>query len=335
MTEFMIDAKGLTKSYPGSNKVAIQNVSIQVKPGEVLGFLGRNGAGKSTTMKILTCFTAPTAGEATVNGFDIYSQSLEVRRSVGYLPENVALYADMLVLEYLEFAAEMRGLGGSEKRQRLKNVVEQTTLGEVIAKPIRTLSKGFKQRVGLAQALIHEPKVMILDEPMSGLDPKQAGEMRDLIRNIGRQADRAVIFSTHNLAEVQAICSRVVIIAEGNVVADDTTEGLRDRAGKSRYVLTIKKSVGGDENLVKLCEATLKSVPGVERVNVVAQQRDEIRYEIVPRGGDDLREVLAKTTFEKGYTLLELSREGQNLEQVFRDLTAGVATPDSSAKAAA
>ncbi|MEY4579524.1 MAG: hypothetical protein RL701_4227 [Pseudomonadota bacterium] len=333
MTEFMIDAKGLTKSYPGSNRAAIQDVSIQVKPGEVLGFLGRNGAGKSTTMKILTCFTAPSAGEATVNGFDISTQSLEVRRAVGYLPENVALYADMLVLEYLEFAAEMRGLRGTEKRQRLKTVVEQTTLGEAIAKPIRTLSKGFKQRVGLAQALIHEPKVMILDEPMSGLDPKQAGEMRELIKSIGRQTDRAVIFSTHNLAEVQAVCSRVVIIADGRIVADDTTEGLRDRAGKNRYVLTIKKT--GDENLIKLCEATIKSVPGVERVNVSAQQHDEISYEIVPTGGRDLREDLAKVTFQKGYTLLGLAREGQNLEQVFRDLTAGAAASDDNAKAAA
>jgi len=330
MNDVMIEAHGLTKIYEGTT--AIENVSMQVRRGEVLGFLGPNGAGKSTTMKILTCFTSPTAGTARVNGCDITSDSLGVRRSLGYLPESTALYTDMLVLEYLEFAAEMRGITGEAVRKRLKAVVEETGLGDVIAKPIRALSKGYKQRVGLAQSLIHEPPILILDEPMSGLDPNQAVEIRDLIKDIGRE--RTVILSTHNLAEVQVACNRVLIISKGRIVADDTPDGLRDRAGKSRCVITVLKQP--EDNFAKLCEATLKSLPGVERARLIEDEAGELSFEVLPRGNDDLRPVLFKAAVDRGYTLLGLLREGQNLEQVFRELTTGPSAANSgSTKAAA
>jgi ABC-2 type transport system ATP-binding protein len=331
MNDVMIEAQNLVKRY--DDFTAIDNVSMKVRRGEVLGFLGPNGAGKSTTMKILTCFTSPTEGNAKVNGFDITTDSLGVRASLGYLPESTALYTDMLVLEYLQFAAEMRGLTGGDIKKRLKAVVEETGLGDVIAKPIRALSKGYKQRVGLAQSLVHEPPILILDEPMSGLDPNQAVEIRDLIKDIGRE--RTVILSTHNLAEVQIACNRVLIISKGRIVADDTPEGLRDRAGKAHYSVTLQKQ--GDEGFAKQAEAVWKSVGGVESAKLVEDEAGELTYAVVPRGSDDLRPTLFKTAVDKGYTLLELKREGQNLEEVFRDLTTGpAATPsDTKAKAAA
>jgi ABC-2 type transport system ATP-binding protein len=329
MNDVMIEAQNLVKRY--DDFTALDNVSMKVRRGEVLGFLGPNGAGKSTTMKILTCFTSPTGGSAKVNGFDITTDSLGVRASLGYLPESTALYTDMLVLEYLEFAAEMRSLT-KDVRKRLKEVVDETGLGDVIAKPIRALSKGYKQRVGLAQALIHEPPILILDEPMSGLDPNQAVEIRDLIKDIGRE--RTVILSTHNLAEVQIACNRVLIISKGRIVADDTPEGLRDRAGKAHYSVTVLKQ--GDDSFAKQVEASLKSVAGVEIARLVEDEAGELTYEVVPRANDDLRPGLFKTAVDKGYTLLGLKREGQNLEEVFRDLTTGPApTTPNNTKAAA
>jgi ABC-2 type transport system ATP-binding protein len=328
MNDVMIEAQNLVKRYDGFT--AIDNVSMKVRRGEVLGFLGPNGAGKSTTMKILTCFTSPTEGSAKVNGFDITTDSLGVRASLGYLPESTALYTDMLVLEYLEFAAEMRSLN-KDVRKRLKEVVEETGLGDVIAKPIRARSKGYKQRVGLAQALIHEPPILILDEPMSGLDPNQAVEIRDLIKDIGRE--RTIILSTHNLAEVQVACNRVLIISKGRIVADDTPEGLRDRAGKAHYSVTVQKQ--GDDAFAKQCEAAWKNVPGVENARLVEDDGGELSYEIVPRNNDDLRPALFKTAVDKGYVMLGLKREGQNLEEVFRELTTGPAASPNNTKAAA
>ena len=315
MSEVMIEAQGLTKRY--DDFVAVHDVSMSVRRGEVLGFLGPNGAGKSTTMKILTCFTAPTAGTAKVNGCDIFEDSLGVRSSIGYLPESTALYQDMLVLEYLQFIAEMRGIRGEAQTKRLKKVVEETHLDNVFAKEIRTLSKGYKQRVGLAQALIHEPPILILDEPMSGLDPNQAVEIRDLIKDIGRS--RTVILSTHNLAEVQIACDRVLIISQGKIVADDTTQGLAERAGKSRYVVTLRKP---ELNTAASCAERLEKVEGVASVREVpGPDADELTFELLPQTDEDLRAALFHAAVDGGYTLLGLQREGQNLEQVFRQLT--------------
>jgi ABC-2 type transport system ATP-binding protein len=315
MSDLMIEASGLTKRYDGV--LALDNVSMQVRRGEVLGFLGPNGAGKSTTMKILTCFTSPTSGTAKVNGCDISSDSLGVRQAIGYLPESTALYHDMLVLEYLEFAAELRGVPSADVRKRVKVVVEETGLGDVIGKEIRALSKGYKQRVGLAQALIHEPPILILDEPMSGLDPNQAVEIRDLIKDIGRK--RTVILSTHNLAEVQVACNRVLIIAKGKIVADDTPDGLRDRAGKSRCVVSLLAASEGD---AASYQQSLAAVSGVDRVRKLEDSTaTELVFEVIPTKDEDLRPALFKAAVDKGYTLVGLRREGQNLEEVFRDLT--------------
>jgi ABC-2 type transport system ATP-binding protein len=332
MTEVMIEAQGLVKSYDGV--LAINKVSMKVNRGEVLGFLGPNGAGKSTTMKILTCFTAPTDGSAKVNGHDVLSDSLRARASIGYLPESNPLYPDMLVVEYLNFIASVRGLDKSAAQQRIKIVVEEAGLGNVFAKSIRTLSKGYRQRVGLAQALVHEPAILILDEPMSGLDPNQAVEIRDLIKDIGRE--RTVILSTHNLAEVQAACSRVLIISKGKIVADDTPDGLADRAGRSRFVVAILDSGNGSADK---SEALLRGVGGVERIRRLPDSEPgEVRFELLPKDTADLRPLLFRAAVDQGLTLVGLWREGQNLEQIFRELTTsddGSGRSDAAAAASA
>jgi ABC-2 type transport system ATP-binding protein len=314
MSEVMIEARDLVKRYDGV--LALDKVSIKVNRGEVLGFLGPNGAGKSTTMRILTCFTAPTEGSASVNGHDVTSDSLAARESIGYLPESNALYPDMLVLEYLQFAGEVRGLDKATLQKRVKEVVEETGLGNVYAKTIRTLSKGYKQRVGLAQALLHEPPIMILDEPMSGLDPNQAVEIRDLIKDIGRS--RTVVLSTHNLAEVQVACDRVLIISKGRIVADDTAEGLQERAGRMRYVVALTE---GDKTAQDMQESVLRGLNNIERVRRIESEPGETRYEVLPKGDGDLRPALFKAAVDNRFTLVGLWREGQNLEQIFRELT--------------
>jgi ABC-2 type transport system ATP-binding protein len=318
MSDVMIEARDLVKRY--DNVVALDKVSMTVRKGEVLGFLGPNGAGKSTTMKILTCFTAPTEGTAKISGFDIQEDSLKARAAIGYLPENNPLYPDMIVLEYLEFAAEIRGIPKAEAKKRIKMIVEQTGLGAKFAQPIRTLSKGYRQRVGLAQALIHEPPILILDEPMSGLDPNQAVEIRDLIKEIGKS--RTVVLSTHNLAEVQVACDRVLIISKGKIVADDTPDGLRERAGKARFVVGV---IDGGNGSVDRAEGALRKVSGVERVRKLESETGELRFEVLPTSADDLRPALFKAAVDNQLTLIELSREGQNLEEIFRDLTTSAA----------
>ncbi|MCG8554940.1 MAG: ABC transporter ATP-binding protein [Proteobacteria bacterium] len=317
MTDVMIEAHELTKQY-GSVR-ALSDLSMQVRRGEVLGLLGPNGAGKTTTMKILTCYTAPTSGTAKVNGCDLFDDPLGVRDALGYLPETTPLYLDMIVLEYLAFVAELRGVARSELQGRLRRVVEETSLGDVYSKPIGVLSKGYRQRVGLAQALIHEPQILILDEPMSGLDPNQALEIRDLIKELGRE--RTIILSTHNLAEVQATCGRVLIIARGKLVADDTPDKLRDRAGKARYLVSVLRDSKADGP--DAIRSKFAGISAVDRVREAAPANGELRFEVVPRGDDDLRPLLFRTAVDANYTLVELRREGQNLEQIFRELTLG------------
>jgi len=328
MSEAMIEARELVKRYDGV--LALDKVSMKVNRGEVLGFLGPNGAGKSTTMRILTCFTAPTEGSATVHGHDVTSDSLAARAAIGYLPESNPLYPDMLVLEYLEFVGEIRGIARDEMRKRIKVVVEEAGLGDAYAKQIRTLSKGYRQRVGLAQALLHQPPILILDEPMSGLDPNQAVEIRDLIKDLGRE--RTVVLSTHNLAEVQVACSRVLIISKGRIVADDTPDGLRERAGKSRFVVGLLDKGNGTADKT---EAALRGLPSVERVRKLEADAGELRFEALPKGSEDLRPVLFKAAVDNGLTLVGLSREGQGLEQIFRELTTSDDGAGEKPKAAA
>lgn len=313
MSDLVIEAKDLTKHY--GDFVAIDKLNFQVKRGEIVGLLGPNGAGKSTTMKILTCYTAPTEGSAKVNGQDVFDNPVGARESIGYLPESTPLYTEMLVYEYLEFAADMRGLKGEAARRQIKRAVEQTSLGDVIGKEIRALSKGYRQRVGLAQALVHEPSLLILDEPMSGLDPNQAIEVRDVIKEIGKE--RTVILSTHNLPEVQVTCDRVLIIARGKIVADDTPKALSDRAGRARYQVSLldqgEKSAEAHKQIEKL--------RGVERVRSVEAPKGELSFEVIPKGDEDLRGELFQAAVQGGHTLVGLSREGQNLEEIFRQLT--------------
>jgi len=225
MADVMIQVENLTKNY-GTN-CAVDQVSFNVHKGEVLGFLGPNGAGKSTTMKILTCFLAPTQGSAKVAGFDVFDQSLEVRRRVGYLPEDTPLYRDMTVLEHLDFAASMHGMKGDRVQARIKEIGGRCGLVEVAGKLVGELSKGYRQRVGLAQAMLHDPDILILDEPTGGLDPNQIAEIRTLIKEVGKE--KTVILSTHILPEVQATCSRMLIISGGKLVADGTPDELRAR----------------------------------------------------------------------------------------------------------
>ncbi len=315
MSDLVIEAKDLTKHY--GDFVAIDKLNFAVRKGEIVGLLGPNGAGKTTTMKILTCFTSPTDGTAQVNGFDVFDDPLAARAGIGYLPESTPLYTEMLVYEYLEFAAEMRGLKGDKAKQQMKRAVEQTSIGDVVAKEIRALSKGYRQRVGLAQALIHEPSLLILDEPMSGLDPNQAIEVRDVIKEIGKE--RTVILSTHNLAEVQVTCDRVLIIARGKIVADDTPKALSDRTGRARFTVTLLDNGANTADP----SADLQKIEGADTVRKIESQSGERSFEVVPKGDVDLRPAIFRAAVDGGHTLIGLTREGNNLEEIFRQLTLG------------
>src|SRR6185312_1135927 len=234
-TDVMIYASGLTKRY-GSFR-ALDKVSFEVRRGEVVGFLGPNGAGKSTTMRILTCFISASGGGAKVHGFDVFDDPLEVRKRVGYLPQRAPLYGDMSVWEYLHFVADMRGLEPSTFKRRMKGIVEVCGLAQVLGKDIRDLSHGYRQRVGLGQALVHDPPILILDEPTADLDPNEKAEVIRYIREIGK--DRTILLSTHNLSEVESACARAIIVSKGRVVADGPLDEIRGRSQKVRYVVTI------------------------------------------------------------------------------------------------
>jgi ABC-2 type transport system ATP-binding protein len=267
-------------------------------------------------MKILTCFIAPSDGTARVGGADIFDDPITVRQAIGYLPENTPLYTEMLVVEYLEFAGKMRALTGDVLRARIRKVVEETSLGDVIGKAIGELSKGYRQRVGLAQALIHEPPVLILDEPMSGLDPNQASEIRELIREIGRE--RTIILSTHNLAEVQVTCGRVLIISKGELVADDTPEDLAARAGKPRFIATLQRQGHGASEIAEVFSRIADAQSVIERDGMGP---DELVVEVIPKGSQDLRADIFQAAVGANLVMLGLEQRGENLEDIFRQLT--------------
>jgi ABC-2 type transport system ATP-binding protein len=321
-TDVMIQASGLTKRF-GSVR-ALDKVNFEVKRGEVVGFLGPNGAGKSTTMRILTCYIAPSSGAAKVNGHDVFDQPLEVRRAIGYLPQRAPLYTDMNVWEYLKFAAEIRGLDESTFNKRLKKVVEVCGLAQSLGKQIGTLSHGYRQRVGLGQALIHDPPILILDEPTSDLDPNEKAEVLKYIKEIGK--DRTILLSTHNLAEVEEACARAIIVSKGRVVADGALDNIRSKTGSIRYVVTLdEKNAEAGRKAPSAVEAqsALKSISGVQTARELPTDETAHKIELIGSQSADLRAEIFRLVVQKGWTLLELRRDAASLDAVFRDLTKG------------
>jgi len=308
----MITIENLKKNI---KEVKILNeISFTVKDGEILGFLGPNGAGKSTTMKILTGFWTPTSGKVKVNNLDIEKDSLKIREKIGYLPENVPLYDEMKVYEYLKWIAEIRGIKQDKIKERIKAVIEACSLQKVIKKSIEELSKGYRQRVGLAQAIIHEPEILILDEPTTGLDPNQIVEIRNLIKEIGK--NKTVIFSTHILSEVQATCDRVIIINNGSIVGQGTPQELTAQAG-NKEVIYVK--IKGPRDVVL---DILKNSHDIEEIIEKDKESDEIfGYEIKPKEGVDVREQLSNIVMQNNWSILEFNRKMMQMEDVFRELT--------------
>ena len=321
-TDVMIQANGLTKRFGVVR--ALDKVNFDVKRGEVVGFLGPNGAGKSTTMRILTCFISPSTGSARVNGHDVFDNPLEVRRSIGYLPQRAPLYTDMTVWEYLKFAAEIRGLDESTFKQRLKKVVEVCGLAQSLGKDISTLSHGYRQRVGLGQALIHDPPILILDEPTSDLDPNEKAEVLRYIKEIGK--DRTILLSTHNLAEVEEACARAIIVSKGRVVADGPLDEIRGKTGRVRYVVTIDEQRAEASNkppAAAQAQEALERLSGVKTVRELPTDEKAHKFELSGAQDSDLRAEIFRLMVAKGWTLLELRRDAQSLDVVFRDLTRG------------
>jgi ABC-2 type transport system ATP-binding protein len=307
----MIEVESLSKRY--GRATAVDGISFRVEKGEILGFLGPNGAGKTTTMRILTCYLPATEGTARVAGYDVFSQPLEVKKRVGYLPETPPLYPDMSVRDYLDFCARIKGVPAAGRKVKVDDAVEKCRVGDVQKTLIHKLSKGYRQRVGLAQAILHNPEVLILDEPTAGLDPKQIIETRELIRSLA--GSHTVVLSTHILPEVSMTCGRVVIINRGRVVAEDTPENLTRRL-QGAGVLRLE--VRGEEQAVL---ATLRAVPGVLAAHGRGSHDGAVLVEVESESGRDLREELARAVVGKGHGLLGLQQMGMSLEEIFLQLT--------------
>jgi ABC-2 type transport system ATP-binding protein len=307
----MIKTEQLTKRYP--TLTAVEGVTFQVSPGEVLGFLGPNGAGKTTTMRMLAGFIAPTSGTASICGHDVMSAPLQAKAALGYLPEGAPLYGEMSVRGFLDFIADLRGLSGERRRARLAHVIEHLQLAGVLEQSIDTLSKGFRRRVGLAQAIVHDPPVLILDEPTDGLDPNQKQEVRTLIEEMAR--DKIIVISTHILEEVQAVCTRAIIIARGRIVADATPAALTAR---SRYHNAVSMQLEEAAQL-PAARAALSAVPDVASVEVSER---EARLTALPRAGRMILPAVSELAAQQGLKLKELHLESGRLDEVFRTITA-------------
>ncbi|MDB4940577.1 MAG: transporter, ATP-binding protein [Labilithrix sp.] len=325
-TDVMIYANGLSKRY-GSFR-ALDDVSFEVRRGEIVGFLGPNGAGKSTTMRILTCFIAPTSGVAKVQGQDVFDDTLAVRASLGYLPQRAPLYLEMTVYEYLRFAAQVRNISDDMFKARARNVVEICGLAQSLSKEIRQLSHGYRQRVGLAQALIHDPPILILDEPTSDLDPNEKAEFLNYLKQIGK--DRTVLLSTHNLKEVETACARAIIVSRGRVVADGALDEIRAKSGGVRYMVQVQESASsspyrGTGALPRQSEveSALATIKGIKKVAELPTDERAHAFALDGEEGVDLRADIFRLVADKGWVLLELHRDTQTLEQVFRQLTIG------------
>lgn len=307
----MIEVQHLTKRY--GRVTAVEDISFRVERGEILGFLGPNGAGKTTTMRILTGYMPATEGKAVVAGFDVFEQPVEAKRRTGYLPETPPLYPDMTVREYLEFVAKIKGVPPADRRQRMAAVMDRTRISDVADRLCSKLSKGYRQRVGLAQAIIHNPDVLILDEPTAGLDPKQIIETRQLIKELA--GNHTIILSTHILPEVSQTCQRVVIINKGHVVAVDTPDNLTARLRGSETMYVQVDSMGADASL------TLGRIPGVTRVGESDRRDGVIGYEVESERGRDVRRDLSRAIVASGWGLLELRPMRMSLEEIFLSLT--------------
>ncbi|MEK7751467.1 MAG: ATP-binding cassette domain-containing protein [Acidobacteriota bacterium] len=317
----MIKVEGMTKRY-GRN-VAVDNISFGVQKGQIVGFLGPNGAGKTTTMRVLTCFLPPTAGTAEVAGYDVLAAPMEVKRRIGYLPETPPLYPEMEVVEYLVFVGRLKGIGKGDLARRVDEVIERTAIGDVRTKLLGRLSKGYRQRVGLAQAIIHNPDVLILDEPTAGLDPKQIIETRQLIRKLA--GDHTIILSTHILPEVEQTCEQVVIISKGKLVATDSVQNLTNRLRGSEAVAVTVDTPGGEPATDQIRQK-LEQVPGVSRV-VFKEARDTRQsFEVESLQGRTVRADLARAVVESGWNLVELHAVAFSLEDIFLQLTSTDAT---------
>jgi ABC-2 type transport system ATP-binding protein len=328
-SDVMIEASSLTKRYGAFR--ALDKVSFEVHRGEVVGFLGPNGAGKSTTMRILTCFISASGGTARVHGHDVFDEPLEVRKKIGYLPQRAALYGEMSVWEYLSFVADMRGLDSGIFKKRMRDIVEVCGIAQVLGKDIRTLSHGFRQRVGLGQALVHNPPILILDEPTSDLDPNEKAEVIKYIKEIGKE--RTILLSTHNLAEVEAACPRAIIVSKGRVVADGPLDEIRTKSGRVRYVVTVDEQRtfdGGAAGKGKKTAPTaqevqdaLSGLTGVSHIKELPTDDRAHSFEFAGAPGTDARHDIFQLCVQKGWYMLELRREARSLEDVFKVLTKG------------
>jgi gliding motility-associated transport system ATP-binding protein len=312
----MITVKELTKKY--ARNTAVDHISFEVEKGQIVGFLGPNGAGKTTTMRMLTCFLPPTSGSATVAGFDVLEQPLEVKRRIGYLPEMPPLYPEMRTVEYLTFVGRLKGLSGGELRQRVDAVCERCAVADVKEKLLGKLSKGYRQRVGLAQAIIHNPDVLILDEPTAGLDPKQINETRDLIKSLA--GDHTIILSTHILPEVEQTCQQVIIINKGKLVATDSVNNLQSRA---RGAETVHLEVAGRNGDLDsgIAQRRLEQVTGVNRVVFKEKRGSRSLFEVESQKNKFARGDLARAVVEAGWDLNEMRPAAVSLEEIFLQLT--------------
>jgi ABC-2 type transport system ATP-binding protein len=312
----MITVQELTKRY--ARNTAVDHISFEVPKGQIVGFLGPNGAGKTTTMRMLTCFLPPTSGSAMVAGFDVLEEPLEVKRRIGYLPESPPLYPEMRTVEYLAFVGRIKGLRGPELAKRVSYVLDRCAIADVKDKVLGKLSKGYRQRVGLAQAIIHNPNVLILDEPTAGLDPKQINETRDLIKSLS--GDHTIILSTHILPEVEQTCQQVIIINKGKLVATDSVNNLQTRARGATSVLV---EVGGRNGVLdsEVVKRRLEQVPGVSRVLFKEGRQNHSAFEVEGKNDGTIRGDLARVIVESGWDLNELRTAAVSLEEVFLQLT--------------
>jgi len=312
----MIKVQALTKKY--ARTIAVDQISFEVAKGQIVGFLGPNGAGKTTTMRMLTCFLPPSAGTATVAGFDVLEQPLEVKRRIGYLPETPPIYPEMETAEYLKFVGKLKGLSGTDLQKRVDYACDRCAVADVKKKLLGKLSKGYRQRVGLAQAIIHNPDVLILDEPTAGLDPKQINETRDLIK--GLAGDHTIILSTHILPEVEQTCEQVIIINKGKLVATDSVRNLQARARGAESVLV--EIAGRNGNLeAGIVQHKLEQVAGVSRVLSKGKDNGRAVFEVESQKGRFVRGDLARVVVECGWDLNELRPAAMSLEEIFLQLT--------------